>query len=123
MTTDITGSARIQSQSAAAMRAQESAGARPTPVAAAVEKKTPPKTEAQPLSKESQEALQETVDRLNEQMRSHMSFSIDKATNRTVIQVENAKTGEVIRQIPNETVLRVSHNLEQVKGLLLDEKR
>jgi uncharacterized FlaG/YvyC family protein len=40
-----------------------------------------------------------------------------------VIQVEDVKTGEVIRQIPNETVLRVSHNLEKVKGLLLDEKR
>jgi flagellar protein FlaG len=123
MTTDITGSARIQSQSAAAMRAQESAGARPTPVASVVEKKTPPKTETQPLSKERQDALNETVERLNEQMKSHMSFSIDKTTDRTVIQVEDVKTGEVIRQIPNETVLRVSHNLEKVKGLLLDEKR
>ena len=75
------------------------------------------------MSKASQDALNETVERLNEQMKSHMSFSIDKTTDRTVIQVEDVKTGEVIRQIPNETVLRVSHNLEKVKGLLLDEKR
>jgi uncharacterized FlaG/YvyC family protein len=28
----------------------------------------------------------------------------------------------VIRQIPDETLLRVAHNIEQVKGMLLDEK-
>ena len=75
--------------------------------------------------KEMQKNLQDALDRLNDQMKSngrHLNFSIDKALDRTVIQVKNAETGEVIRQIPDETLLRVAHNIEQVKGMLLDEK-
>jgi flagellar protein FlaG len=51
-----------------------------------------------------------------------LNFSIDKTIDRTIVQVKNAETGEVIRQIPDETLLRVAHNIEQVKGMLLDEK-
>jgi hypothetical protein len=36
--------------------------------------------------------------------------------------VRSTDTGEVIRQIPNETVVRVAHNIEKVKGLLLNAK-
>jgi uncharacterized FlaG/YvyC family protein len=32
------------------------------------------------------------------------------------------REGEVVRQIPNDVVLRVAHNLEQMKGLMQDEK-
>jgi flagellar protein FlaG len=39
-----------------------------------------------------------------------------------VVTVRSAETGEVIRQIPNEVVVRVAHNIERVKGLLLNAK-
>jgi uncharacterized FlaG/YvyC family protein len=38
--------------------------------------------------------------------------------NGPIIQVRRAETGEVIRQIPNEVVVRVAHNLEKLQGLL-----
>jgi len=31
-------------------------------------------------------------------------------------------SGEVIRQIPTEVVVRVAHNIEKLKGLLFDGK-
>lgn len=85
----------------------------------------PEMTDLQFDPKQMQKNLQDAIERLNEQMKSNgrqLNFSIDKAIDRTVIQVKNVETGEVIRQIPNETLLRVAHNIEQVKGMLLDEK-
>lgn len=70
---------------------------------------------------ELRKTLQEAVDRVNEQLRQNgrsLNFSVDKASNRTVITVKNAESGEVIRQIPDETLLRVAHTLEELKGLL-----
>jgi len=32
--------------------------------------------------------------------------------------VTNTQTGEVIRKIPSEAVIRVAHNIEALKGLL-----
>ena len=123
MNTDITRSSSIQPQAPAPSRPPVQADARPVQVAPAAPKKEPEKTAPKPLSKESEEQLKEAVKSLNEQSNTSMSFSIDKTNNRTVIKVEDAKTGEVIRQIPNETVLRVSHNIEKAKGLFLDENR
>ena len=70
---------------------------------------------------ELQKTLHEAVDRVNEQLRQNgraLNFSVDKASNRTVITVKNTESGEVIRQIPDETLLRVAHTLEELKGLL-----
>ena len=36
--------------------------------------------------------------------------------------MRSADTGEVVRQIPNEVVVRVAHNIEKMKGLLLNAK-
>lgn len=73
---------------------------------------------------ESRRTLQEASEQLNEQMRRDnrdLSFSVDDVANTVVLTVKN-KEGEVVRQIPNEVVLRVAHNLEKVKGLIQDEK-
>jgi uncharacterized FlaG/YvyC family protein len=36
------------------------------------------------------------------------------------VTVKSTATGEVIRQIPSEAVLRVAHTFEALKGLLHD---
>jgi len=69
--------------------------------------------------------LDEALERLNEQVRKNnynLNFSVDDTTNFVVVKVKDATSGDVIRQIPSETVLRVAHNLEAVKGLLRDEQ-
>jgi flagellar protein FlaG len=69
--------------------------------------------------------LQEAVSMLNQQVASTkrgLGFQIDEAVGGPVVTVRSAETGEVIRQIPNEVVVRVAHNIEKVKGLLLNAK-
>jgi flagellar protein FlaG len=68
--------------------------------------------------------IEEAVERLNEQMRHEgraLAFSVDQKSSQTVITVKNSQTGEVVRQIPDETLLKVAHSLEDLKGLLYDE--
>ncbi len=85
----------------------------------------PPKAPKLQLDvKELEKNLKEAIQMLNEQMKSsgrHLNFSIDQEVNRTIIRVKNSSTGELVRQIPDETVLRVAHSIEKVKGMLLDE--
>lgn len=89
--------------------------------APAPELKALPKAEISYDPAEMRRNLEEAIQRLNEQMKQNarnLNFSIDERANRTVITVKSTETGEVIRQIPNETVLNVAHNIEQIKGML-----
>lgn len=70
----------------------------------------------------SRRELQQAIERLNDQVKKNnynLSFSVDEASRHVVVRIRDANSGEVVRQIPNETVLRLSENL---KGLLQDEK-
>lgn len=126
MSTDITKPAAPQPfRPAPALTPVAAQGVPEKAAPAEVKLALPEKTDLQFDPKAMQKNLQEAIERLNDQMKSNgrqLNFSIDKAIDRTVIQVKNAETGEVIRQIPNETMLRVAHSIEDVKGMLLDEK-
>ena len=50
-----------------------------------------------------------------------LNFSVDDVVDKVVVTVKNQE-GEVVRQIPSEVALRVAHNLENMKGLMQDEK-
>lgn len=72
-------------------------------------------------SAQSRANIHEAVEKLNRQMQEtnrDLSFSVDDASDRVVIKVQNTTTGEVVRQIPDESLLRVAHNIEDIKGLL-----
>lgn len=74
---------------------------------------------------EKRRALQDAVAEMNRQMESqnrNLAFHIDDVAKRTVITVRHKTTGEVVRQIPDEAVLRVAHNIEAMKGLMHDDK-
>lgn len=68
--------------------------------------------------------LQESLQKLNETMRDggrNLSFHMDEQLGGLVVQVKNADTGEVVRQIPNEMVVRMAHNFDAFKGVLHNE--
>lgn len=100
----------------------------PAPTAAAEESKAP-KAEVKHFEptidvEEMRANLREDLERLNEMMRKNsrnLSFSMDEATDRVIVTVKNTQTGEIIRQIPDATTLRVAHNLENIKGMLHNE--
>ena len=52
----------------------------------------------------------------------NLNFSRDEALNQVVITVKSTETGKVIRQIPDETFLKIAHNIESLKGLLHNEE-
>jgi len=69
------------------------------------------------------ENLQQAIEHLNKQLASSgrsLGFSMDDVLNRPVVTVRSTQTGEVIRQIPSEAVLKVAHTFEHLKGLLYD---
>jgi uncharacterized FlaG/YvyC family protein len=47
---------------------------------------------------------------------------MDEVLNAPVVTVTSAQTGEVVRQIPNEVVIRIAHNIERVKGMFFNGK-
>lgn len=69
--------------------------------------------------------LEVTINRLNEQMRDggrNVTFAMDDTLGRPIVVVRKEDTGEVIRQIPNEAVVKVAHNMAALKGLLMNKK-
>jgi flagellar protein FlaG len=74
---------------------------------------------------EMQKKLQDIVDRLNEQASKNgrnLGFSVDQRLNRNIVTVTSSTTGEVVRQIPEEVVIRVGNRIEDLKGILFDER-
>ena len=65
--------------------------------------------------------LQEAIERINKMVSDGgraLHFSIDDKMNTPVIVVKNRESGEVIRQIPSEVVIKVAHSIEDLKGML-----
>ncbi len=113
--------------SAAASKAAASAAgtqAAPAPRIERVELHHPEKVDLGFRAEEMRKNLQEAVNRLNEQMQSNgrdLSFNLDEKIDRTIITVKNLQTGEVVRQIPTEEVVRLAHSIEDMKGLLFNK--
>ncbi len=85
---------------------------------------TPKKAEIQIDPEAMRKNLEEAIGRINEMVSDGgrgLHFSIDNATNSPVILVKNRESGEVIRQIPNEVVIKVAHSIEDLKGMLHNE--
>ena len=73
---------------------------------------------------ENMEDIKAAVSKLNAAMKSaptSLQFSVDTASNRFIVSVTDKDTGELVRTIPGEAILRVAHNLESLKGVLFDE--
>jgi flagellar protein FlaG len=69
--------------------------------------------------------LEDAIKRLNEQVQQNareLGFSIDEETDRLIVRVTNKETGELIRQIPAEAVIRFSRSIEDLRGVLFDEE-
>jgi flagellar protein FlaG len=81
------------------------------------------KTLAETL-KTNEEKVRAAVKEINNELvklQSELGFSVDKVANDVVVTVKRKESGELVRQIPSETVLKLAHNFEKLKGVLLDE--
>lgn len=74
---------------------------------------------------EQRQNLKDAVSLLNDQMASTktgLGFSYNESVDSAVVTVHNTATGEVVRQIPNEVVIRVAQSIDKFKGLLHNQK-
>jgi flagellar protein FlaG len=89
-----------------------------------VELKAPEKVDLGYNAEDLRKSIKQAVENLNQQLKDNgrdLSFQMDETINRPIITVRNLQTGEVVRQIPNEEVVRMAHSIEEGKGLLFNE--
>jgi flagellar protein FlaG len=85
---------------------------------------TNPVVHSTATKKPNKDQIDGMVHDLNKSMQeigTHVSFSVDTETNRTIIKVIDTTTKEVVRQIPPENMLRVSENITKLLGLMVDQ--
>ena len=77
------------------------------------------------LSRElNEERVREAVEEINKELfklQSELGFSVDKVANDIVVTVKRKESGELVRQIPSEAILKLAHNFEKLKGVFLDD--
>jgi len=69
-------------------------------------------------------SMEEAVQKLNDLMKNsgrNLNIGMDKALGGPVVVVRS-ESGDLVRQIPNETVVRIAHSIEEFKGWLHDQK-
>ncbi|HOO46924.1 MAG TPA: flagellar protein FlaG [Deltaproteobacteria bacterium] len=64
----------------------------------------------------------ETINTQLEIMNRSIQFSIDERSHDIVVKVVDKESGEVIRQVPPENVLRLREHMEKACGLIVEEE-
>ena len=62
------------------------------------------------------------INRALEKIPTTLAFQVDESSNRFIVNVADISTGELIRQIPGDAVLRIARQLESLKGIIFDDK-
>lgn len=71
------------------------------------------------------EELEQTVESLNtamQMLRRGLNFRIDDDNGRTIIQVIDKATDNVIKQIPSEDMITLVDHMQEMQSLLFDEQ-
>ncbi len=71
------------------------------------------------------EELEDHVEQLNEILDTFdrkLSFEVHEGTNRHLVRVMDARTEEVLREIPPEEVLDMVARIEEMVGIVIDER-
>ncbi len=66
----------------------------------------------------------EAIDTLNQALArspTRAMISRDEELNRYIVKITDERSGEVIREIPSEALLKFARNLRELKGLLFDQ--
>jgi len=52
----------------------------------------------------------------------NLSFSVDESTGYHVVRVINPSTGELVRQLPSEELLKISRDFQRLNNVLVSQK-
>lgn len=82
--------------------------------------------EIRPEEKKKEELTQEMLDEISSDIEAlhsvGLSFAQHEGTGRTMVEVFDKSTDELIRQIPAEDILNMAAKMDEMLGLLFDEK-
>ncbi|SDJ24788.1 flagellar protein FlaG [Pseudomonas abietaniphila] len=81
----------------------------------------PDAVQSQPKREEMENAIAD-IRKFVQNLQRKLDFSIDDSTGQTVVKVIASDTGDVIRQIPSETALKLAQSLTQASSLFFDAK-
>jgi len=71
----------------------------------------------------SAEEIKKDLDAINNQlMNRSIQFSIDESSHDIVVRIVDKETGEVIRELPPESVIRLHEYMAEMSGLLFEEE-
>ncbi|MDP5117665.1 MAG: flagellar protein FlaG [Burkholderiaceae bacterium] len=74
---------------------------------------------------EMQQKLKKVLEEANQHMANskvQLGFSMNQSIDGPVITVKNLQSGEVVRTIPSEAVIKVAQNIDSLKGILFNQK-
>lgn len=75
----------------------------------------------EPSSKDLQDAVKSMNDFVGT-INNSLKFSVDDETGKTIVKVMDIETKEVIKQIPSEEMIAIAKAVDQLKGLLVQQK-
>ena len=52
----------------------------------------------------------------------NLNVTVDEATGFYVARVVNPETGEVVRSLPSDETLRIARNIDQMRGMLVNQR-
>ena len=67
------------------------------------------------------QVIQELESKLETTASKGLRFATDEVLNRQIVSVVDKESGEVIRQLPPEEVLRAARNIDYMRGILFDD--
>jgi flagellar protein FlaG len=76
-------------------------------------------------AKPTQQTIAQTAQQLQEFVQSmgrNLSFSVDSTTGYDVVVVTNPSTGQVVRQLPSEELLKIAQTMDQNSSGLVNQK-
>lgn len=85
----------------------------------------PEETSQPEVQQVSAEQISEVIENLSDfaqGLERDLSFSVDDNTGQTVIIVKDRQTDEIVRQIPNEDLLQLAQNLQELQEKLENSK-
>lgn len=89
------------------------------------ERKEPIKLEESQNSKPGPEQVEEVVSRLQNALRNiepRIELSVDKELNQVIVRVFDEESGDLIRQIPSEEILKLDRFFDDPSGLFVEEE-
>lgn len=75
-----------------------------------------------PVSAEELTQVVEDIQKRLDAMGTRLNFSVNKEPDAVVVMVTDRQSGELVRQIPSKEVLSLRKKLQELSGLLFDEK-